>query len=643
MQLDTHYDWPLKRVTEDAEAALQHAILITARPTILHCYLPIKLNAHLKMEPLSPTHRDTDSNAGPSGAPRRRIVRTRNGCLTCRKRRIKCDLGKPECARCVKYCAECSYPAKQKIQSLRFIQPAPSLPSTPRTVNTPQTSQIEELLHIPRATSCPHEEIASATLEQRVLLVPASDNDTSLVPIPPTHFATSPAAATPIGVIRNTSSLGWQATLEALGPVDRLLAVCRNTRMGSFFLQPCAPPDFLRSFFPSSDDLQCFHHCVTYSLSIIVVSEDRNPWIEEVAPLFMANETDGSGSEALKYAMLSLGAVHLSYLRGRDGDTAASNQTRSLALQYRTTTIRILRQNLRNCAKIHHPTFLSACFLTLTADLLSANARWREPFRMVKRSIDSAGGLSMLFLASASVNPALKCATEALVNLSVLASLSTGENYSMLVEDGDPEKIPPWWTQLEEAESRQSSLRPFEASCGISRSIISRFSSLLAMMPKSELWQHFDAPAADRIETDWYELITADNFERKDQRTQSGSLAIWQAGKILIFRKLRGLPREDPRVQDAAAGILTLCASVGDKIEYLNWPLIIACSTLIDPTKRNTARAQLKSFVPQCCYEIEVVQMICEEMWARIDDGEDDEACGWVEIMIEAGSPVLIG
>lgn len=40
-------------------------------------------------------------------------------------------------------------------------------------------------------------------------------------------------------------------------PLDLLLAVGRNTRMGEYYLDCTAPPDFLKLAFPLEDDLRC--------------------------------------------------------------------------------------------------------------------------------------------------------------------------------------------------------------------------------------------------------------------------------------------------------------------------------------------------------------------------------------------------
>lgn len=55
-----------------------------------------------------------------------------------------------------------------------------------------------------------------------------------------------------------------------------------------------------------------FHHCIVYSMSIFVVKEERNPWIEHVVPLilFPPDHTPES-TEAMRLAMLATGATHL--------------------------------------------------------------------------------------------------------------------------------------------------------------------------------------------------------------------------------------------------------------------------------------------------------------------------------------------
>ncbi|KAK3991025.1 transcriptional regulatory protein moc3 [Cladorrhinum sp. PSN332] len=69
--------------------------------------------------------------------------RTKTGCLTCRKRRIKCDEGHPTCNNCKKSKREClGYdPIFKQQQGPAAIQPAPSSqPSTPATIPSSTTT-----------------------------------------------------------------------------------------------------------------------------------------------------------------------------------------------------------------------------------------------------------------------------------------------------------------------------------------------------------------------------------------------------------------------------------------------------------------------------------------------------------------------
>jgi hypothetical protein len=70
---------------------------------------------------------------------------------------------------------------------------------------------------------------------------------------------------------------------------------------------------------------------------------------------------------------------------------------------------------------------------------------------------------------------------------------------------------------------------------------------------------------------------------------------------------------------------------------------LIASSVIQDKDERDRVRQLFKVFAYQCCYEIEVLSRIIEAMWERMDQGRDDEATSWREVMVEIGWPVLLG
>ena len=80
--------------------------------------------------------------------------RTKTGCLTCRKRRIKCDEGHPACRNCQKSKREClGYDPIFKSQaSPQTIQPAPGIFPPPPQQQQPQQQQIK---HEPQMSSEP--------------------------------------------------------------------------------------------------------------------------------------------------------------------------------------------------------------------------------------------------------------------------------------------------------------------------------------------------------------------------------------------------------------------------------------------------------------------------------------------------------
>lgn len=61
--------------------------------------------------------------------PKRKEIkkRTRTGCMTCRKRRIKCDERKPVCGNCIKSKRECSGYVDIPVQRNKVAKPAPKI------------------------------------------------------------------------------------------------------------------------------------------------------------------------------------------------------------------------------------------------------------------------------------------------------------------------------------------------------------------------------------------------------------------------------------------------------------------------------------------------------------------------------------
>lgn len=96
----------------------------------------------------------------------------------------------------------------------------------------------------------------------------------------------------------------------------------------------------------------------------------------------------------------------------------------------------------------------------------------------------------------------------------------------------------------------------------------------------------------------------------------------------------------------------TVYLSVLDQVLGNNWdkqtadqitqPLFVACINIQSPVLRTRAREILKSFQYQCCFEVDAAARVVEETWRRVDEGRDEEACDYREIMMELGLAVLL-
>lgn len=66
---------------------------------LLVCFCIIR---NLAESSMSPSIIDTPDENGTITRKRRKVTRTRSGCLTCRRRRKACDMVKPECGACLR-------------------------------------------------------------------------------------------------------------------------------------------------------------------------------------------------------------------------------------------------------------------------------------------------------------------------------------------------------------------------------------------------------------------------------------------------------------------------------------------------------------------------------------------------------------
>ncbi|KAL7904446.1 hypothetical protein GGI35DRAFT_472389 [Trichoderma velutinum] len=86
--------------------------------------------------------------------PRRTMhSKVRSGCDTCKRRKLKCDEGKPKCERCIKSGIECQGYGPPKVKTQQTIKPSPRSLVTLRPKNVQRRIvQTDRLLSIPQLT-----------------------------------------------------------------------------------------------------------------------------------------------------------------------------------------------------------------------------------------------------------------------------------------------------------------------------------------------------------------------------------------------------------------------------------------------------------------------------------------------------------
>ncbi|EFQ35692.1 hypothetical protein CGRA01v4_06069 [Colletotrichum graminicola] len=164
-------------------------------------------------------HHDPRLMRGPGGPKKEIKRRTKTGCLTCRKRRIKCDEAHPTCNNCKKSKREClgydpifkQQPGPSAIQPAPNTQrvPTPTIPSVPSSV--PPT--VPTVPSTPAAPSVPVPVSSSNPYGAQPAVLPSSYNP----PVPSSHSPLDPALSS------TASSVKTETTYDFAAPIDPAL------------------------------------------------------------------------------------------------------------------------------------------------------------------------------------------------------------------------------------------------------------------------------------------------------------------------------------------------------------------------------------------------------------------------------------
>ncbi|KAK2046053.1 hypothetical protein LZ31DRAFT_219520 [Colletotrichum somersetense] len=164
-------------------------------------------------------HHDPRLMRGPGGPKKEIKRRTKTGCLTCRKRRIKCDEAHPTCNNCKKSKREClgydpifkQQPGPSAIQPAPNTQrvPTPTIPSVPSSV--PPT--VPTVPSTPAAPPVPLPVSSSNPYGAQPAVLPSSYNH----PVPSSHSPLDPALSS------TASSVKTETTYDFAAPIDPAL------------------------------------------------------------------------------------------------------------------------------------------------------------------------------------------------------------------------------------------------------------------------------------------------------------------------------------------------------------------------------------------------------------------------------------
>ncbi|TIB82299.1 hypothetical protein E3Q06_00326 [Wallemia mellicola] len=286
-------------------------------------------------------------------------------------------------------------------------------------------------------------------------------------------------------------------------------------------------PDYLFPFFPAPQDRMLVHHYLTQSVRFIIalnLPHSVNPWIRIHAPLAFGMIADknpneayaqaqvtgqGISVEALRTGLLSVSAVHLAYLRGKDP------ASRDLAASLRRTAVRYLQKAV-SAGEVETDTFLAGVLSVAMRDILAGDPGWKGDYCVITISISLTILLGILELAKSVIQkrggpikmletgkPSKK--KEVSVPRFLLEQLATRDVFGSLTTGEEPAIIKgwsPWFLELGETGSCDWEWESVERMFGLSRGmvdLIARISSLVARKRKLGLpLYENDAQKAER-------------------------------------------------------------------------------------------------------------------------------------------------
>ncbi|RSH82661.1 uncharacterized protein EHS24_007655 [Apiotrichum porosum] len=506
-----------------------------------------------------------DPSSGGDSTAEAGSQRSRSGCFTCRRRKVKCDESRPVCEKCQIGQRECTWPPDDPVQ---------------RRKNRPRKQRSHS--------------VAGGEPKRRFKL-PFSAPDSFVSSLPP------------LGSVK-----GKEREVELVPEPLRA--------------EMMMDPSFLQPYFPSVDERLVIRHYLSRTVHIILAFEAPhnpwNPWLTVHAPLAFTHLPGVSpAADALRTAMLAVGAVHLRYVNNPDDQEGAWRITRAT----RPRVLDLVRLALetpdgqpKSIDKTEVELVLAALLSCTIASSLAADEAWHSLLTSVLSLITRMGGAQALLVDSPRdhLSPS-RFVLEQLAVRDVFGCMTTELAPSILRD-----AFTPWFFEAETWSRTENEWESIERMFGMSRGMVDliaragyllnehltaapQMASLLlrlparvtARLPQSEEAtpapeeEKPKAPVDERSERSQLEeqangLLAelkvwdnACNFTPFHPRTQYGNIAYRHATKIRLLRIVFGVSSNDPRIDSAARAIIELAKemlSQYGRIVWLTWPLVIA-------------------------------------------------------------------
>lgn len=205
------------------------------------------------------------SGATPTGTGARPVQRSRNGCYTCRKRKVKCDERTPICIKCEYSGRGCEWPPEDPVIRRK---------NRPRKMKLHLVSDAKPASSPPPAPPAPPPLTEDAKRTLRVPIHALQAFAATLPKLPDRGYETGPAGVA--GAV--TGMQGLKGLSERMLP-RRLRA---NLMTDAAFLAP---------YFPQVDERLIFRHFVHHTAPLGLARDAPdpkrtwNPWVSLLAPL----------------------------------------------------------------------------------------------------------------------------------------------------------------------------------------------------------------------------------------------------------------------------------------------------------------------------------------------------------------------